>query len=286
MINRHLTTIAVIAMFVSSSRADDKAKPVKRTFEITLAGVIDTEDSMKKKDHMTADTRLKYAFEQIGPETVLTLQEIELKTVTNGKPTLDAFMNRSRFHVSQDGKSTDFTADAAPEKLKTMLNDSFGPPLVNFVLDEAGKETKRTQVAGPGAEGVLNKEVIANTRCFHAPFYADKPAWEADVEIGGGSGGNVVSGVFTYTKVPAKKNDRGIVVKVVGNLQPEVRKTVAGQMVSKRTLVGEQIYSPELREWISGEWTIKMTTDIEGGGRKIGSGTGTVIAKMRMIEAP
>jgi hypothetical protein len=281
MINRHLATIAIVALFASLVRGDDKAKPVKRTFEITLDGVIDTE-SMNKRDRMKVDTRLRYALERSGAEAVLSLDEIELKTVMNEKPTLVSFMSRSRFHVNQNGLVKDQTADTADEKLKTMLRDSFGPPLVKFALDDSGKEIKRTEVAGPGAKAVLNREIVAYSRCFHAPFYKDKAKWDADVEMGGGNGGTVLSGVLTYERLPEKKNDRGIAFRVTGDLQPDVQRTVVGQLVTRRSLTGQQIYSPELREWISGEWTIKMTMEMEGG-KRFGSGSGTVIAKMRMI---
>jgi hypothetical protein len=209
------------------------------------------------------------------------LEEIELKMATNGKPTLEALMNRSRFHFIQDGKMKDETADTADERIRTMLSDSFGAPLIKFVFDDVGKEIRRTRVAGPGAQGIIKQEMIANTRCFHAPFYADKSKWEADVQIGGSSG--IVAGIFTYAKAPAKKNDRGVVVKVGGDLQPEVQTTPVGQIVTKRSVAGEQVYSPEMREWISGEWTIKISVEMDGGGKRVGGGSGTVVAKMRMI---
>ena len=218
MINRLLAIIAIVASIASAARADDKSKPVRRTFEITLDAVIDTE-AMNKKDRMLNDTRLRYAYERTGAEVVLSLEEIELKSVINEKPTLDAFMSRSRFHVNQNGSVKDFTAESADEKLKTMLRDSFGPPLVKFTFDDAGNESKRIQVAGPGAQGILNKELIANVRCFHTAFYADKIKWDAPIEIGGGTGGATVAGVLTYERLAAKKGDRTIAFTVTGDMQ-------------------------------------------------------------------
>jgi hypothetical protein len=283
MINRQLAIIAIVALFASPAHGDDKARPARRTFEITLDGVIDTE-SMNKKDRMKNDTRLRYAYERSGTETVLSLEEIELKTVINEKPTLEAFMNRSRFHVNQNGSEKDFTADSADEKLKTMLRDSFGPPLVKFAFDDAGNEIKRTQVAGPGAQGILNKELIANVRCFHTAFHADKMKWDSPVEMGGGTGGTTVAGILTYERLAAKKSDRGIAFKVTGDMQPDVQRTAVGQLITRRSVTGQQIYSPELNDWISGEWAIKMTTELDNGKKEAGGrGTGMVIAKMKMI---
>jgi hypothetical protein len=279
MINRQLAMIAIVSMFASSVRGDEKAKPVKRTFEITLDVVFDTQE-MNKKDHVTSNTRIRYAYERSGSETILSMDAIELKMATNGKLTLETLMNRSRFHFVQDGKTKDYTAENGDERQKAMLHDSFAAPLVKYVVDDAGKETKRTEIAGPGAE-FLKKPMIANTRFFHAPFYAGKSKWDADVEIGGSSG--VVSGVFTYTRLPAKTKDPAITVSVAGDLQVEVQKNPFGQVVTKRSVSGEQVYSPELREWISGEWTIKMAIEMESSGKKTGSGSGAVIAKMRML---
>ncbi len=282
MINRHLATIAIVALFASLVRGDDKTQPVKHTFEVTLVAVIET-DSLNRKDRRKEENRVKYALEHNGKETTLSLDEIEMRTVVNEKPTLEALMNGSRFHVNQNGSVKDFTADTADEKLKTMLRDSFGPPLVKFALDDGDKEIRRTEVAGPGAKGVLNREVIANARCFHAPFYADKTKWDASVEMGGGSGGTIVSGILTYERLPAKKNDHSINFRVTGDMQPDVQRTAVGQIATRRSLTGEQVYSPELREWISGDWAIKMTIDVDNGAKQATRSTGTVTAKMKMV---
>ena len=58
----------------------------------------------------------------------------------------------------------------------------------------------------------------------------------------------------------------------------------ASLSLRRRSVTGQQIYSPELGDWTSGEWTINMTTELDNGQKEPGGrGTGKVIAKMKMI---
>jgi hypothetical protein len=160
--------------------------------------------------------------------------------------------------------------------MKTMLRDSFDVPLCKIQVDENGKVLKRTIVAGPGAQNLIDNGIVANCLLFHAPFLRDKNQWESDAEVSMGNGG-YVKGKLNYTK--AERGRGGQAVKVNGTLTNDRFVQAATGLTATNTkyvVNGEQTYDPAKKEWVTGKLNIDVSFQISAAGQN-GSAKGTMV---------
>ena len=253
-----------------------ESSPARR-FEVQVSINMTIEIAGKK--HTTpAKNRLRYTVTQKKDEIELGIEEIESYSKVNGKVLDDVLLNQNRFRMVTIARTLDYTQANATEAIKGTMRDLFDSPVCVLKLDKNGLELERRIVAGPKARQFASEDTINLIRLFHAPFYENKEKWEADVAFGGG-GKARVSGKMLYEKDAKKSSPRFVSIKIRGELIPSEKNAVR----FKFSVVGEQIYDLDLKEWVSGNWKMANTGEGEANGMKIDSISGETTASMRHI---
>jgi hypothetical protein len=238
------------------------------------------EDGDKQK--LDADATFDYAWKRSGRVRTLVVESLTTRVVADGEEMINAKMSRAGMFGTKAGRKADVKFEDAPRQLKTMLTDTFGSPICKIEVDETGKETKRTVVAGPGAALLLDYGMIANCTMFHPWYAADKDEWQAVVEVGTDNG--VASGKLTYTKIPGGKG--GQVVKVKGTLTADGVKGKDGSTIKdgKYVVSGEQTYDPVRKEWVAGKLTMDVSFKLTEDKRDLGSAQGTMVVTFEVLH--
>lgn len=166
-----ISVFGVLSLATATAAAADK--DISHAFKITIASTTDKEVEGKKQTG-TGDTEFHYTWRHRGRERVLIFDSVRIKGTTDGKQLMDFFMNRAKIVNSEQGKTKEVLFENAPTRMKQMLQDSFGVPLCVLEVDENGKEVKRTVVAGPGAQVLVDNGMIANALLFHPQYLGDR----------------------------------------------------------------------------------------------------------------
>lgn len=231
-----------------------------------------------------ADTTLRYTLERDGREVALIFDEVATRAARDGQVLMDVTMSRARLKEVHDGEVAEVSAADPPQQLKKILEDSFGVPVCKIAVDEDGKETNRTAVAGPGAKGLFDNGQIANARLFHPAFPSARGKWQEDREVSMGNG-NMVRGKLAYEKLTAKGDL--VPVKVSGNLDNTQAKLPDPQLsvLTKYEVSGQQVYNTARREWVAGDLLFKVSMRMEKEGKAVGSSEGTLRVKLESTPA-
>ncbi len=274
-----LTAIVVSAF----ARAGEPAPKVVQKSKLSLVSNIDM-DLGGRKQKMLGDTSLFYQWARTGKERALNFDAADVKVVLDGNPQMDVKMNASKVVNTQGGQTVVVPFADAPPELKTMLKDSFLAPICKIQIDDNGHEVKRTIVAGPGAESLIQQGMIANALLFHPPYFADKNEWEAEMTVSIGNGG-YGKGKVLYKKVPGGKNGQN--VQVSGTLTNDGYKAPGNPLTvkSKHIVVGEQTYDPTANEWIAGKLTMDVAMHMTANGQAVGAGNGVMNLTHQLIGA-
>jgi hypothetical protein len=222
------------------------------SFKVALASKLTMEvGGVKKK--IDADTEYRYTWKRKGGEHTLSMDLIGLRVVVDGNEVSKTTMARRKIATVTNGELKEIPFEDAPPPLKSLMQDTFETPICILEFDDAGKETKRKVVAGPGAKALVENGQIENALIFHPPFFKDKDKWDAPCSISMGNGG-FVRGPLTYEK-------NGDAVKVSGILTIKNQK-LNGPVVAKDVryiIKGQQKFDVKRMEWASGNLTIDVT---------------------------
>jgi hypothetical protein len=266
-----LPAVACVAVaLAAATAAPPDAKDFRFKVAIKARTTMGADGQAQKVD---GDTAFTYTWKRDGNVRTLVVESAEVRVVAGGQDVMNAKMSRAGFTEMKGGKATEVKIEDAPEQLKKMLTDSFGTPICKIEVDAAGKEVKRTVVAGAGAAALIDSGMIANATMFHPWYRGDRDEWQADLQVSTGNG--LVTGKVTYTKIPGGKG--GQAVKVAGTITADGIKLTGGVTVNngKYTIKGEQTYDPVPGEWVAGN----MTMDLDF---KLTAGTKVIPAKGEM----
>jgi hypothetical protein len=278
-----LAALLAVAARHPAEAAEDKA--ATRSFKMTLVSEL-TMDIGGKTQKLNADTGLFYSLQRGDKETTLLFDAIEVKVVSEGKELMNTQMSREKLKTVKDGKTQEVARADAPPELKKMLEDSFGAPICQLVLEKNGKEIKRTVVAGPGAKSLVDNGQIANARFFHALYATGDTKWESPNEISMGNGG-YAKGKLTYEKIKGAKAGQ-TKVKVSGRLTAD-SVTLPGNPLTikdaKYDVTGDQTYDAAVGDWVAGDLVIQVFYAMEAGGKAVGTAKGTMKVKLELLPA-
>jgi hypothetical protein len=232
-----------------------------------------------QEEKIEADAAFQYTWKRDGKVKTLVVDSAEVRAVSGGREMMNAKMSRAGFEDIKGGQTVKI--EDAPDQLKRMLTDAFGSPVCKVELDDAGKELKRTVVAGRGAAPLIENGMVANTLMVHPWYPADKNEWQADLEVSAGQG--LASGKATYTKVPGGKG--GQAVKVAGTLTADGVKGAGGLTIKdgKYVVSGEQTYDTTRKEWVAGKLNMDVSFKMVMGETTVGSATGTMAVTFEML---
>jgi hypothetical protein len=267
-----------IGSIVGAGGADQK-----HSFKLTILSHVDM-DIMGTKQTMDADTALGYTWKREGPQRVLFLDSTQVKAHVDGAFVQDTSMSRARFTNKTPRKTEDVPLADAPEKVKQMLEDSFGAPLCKVQADENGKEIKREIVARPGARDVLRQGMIANATLFHPPFMPSQDTWTAPAEISMGNGG-FAKGDLTYKKNASGTDTR--TVKVSGTLKNDGFSPPGQSLIvtkARYVVEGNQTYHVGQKEWVAGKLAIDLSMEFWADGKNVGSAKGKLALSLEKVS--
>jgi hypothetical protein len=261
--------------------AGEPGKEVAHQFNIAIIADLDM-DTQGKTQKIVADTEVRYQWARTGRERVLTFESMRVKASIDGKHLMDSAMSREKMTTMENGKAKVILIADAPDALKSMLEDSFGAPMCKLRVDENGKETKRTVVAGPGAKALIDGGVIANAVLFHPPYLSEKDEWQADADLSVGNGA-FAKGKLAYKKV--KGGDGGQAVRVSGTLTNDGYKLPANPLTHKvkHVVSGTQTYDPAQKEWIAGKFTIDVSMQASTDDAVVVTGKGTMVLNFKKL---
>ncbi len=289
---RKLTVGILIFLAVligGAARADEKDKhgdsQTTHSFQLAVTSSI-TSDMQGVKHVADTETTLCYTLRRKGREATLTFDEIRLKAKGDGRELQDDAVSRAKYKEKSQGKTREIALEDAPDELKKMLQDSFGVPVCKLLLDEHGKELKRTVVARPGAKFLIEGGQIANGRLFHPPFLPDRDKWQETREVSMGGPNVYARGVLTYEK-KATKTGR-TTVKVSGTLTNDRAKPEGLPFAYKNAryeVSGEQTYDAARQEWVAGNLLFQLSFQVETEGRPVKTVKGTMRLKLELLPA-
>lgn len=267
------------AIVLSTIATAGRPAPKEAAFMVTIKSNLLMAVGQELK--MDADTEFNYLWQRDGKVRTLLVNSAMVKILVGGMEQMNAKLSRVSLIDRSGGKMNEIKAADGPDQLRRMLTDSFGSPLCKIEVDAAGKELKRTIVAGPGAKELIDGGMIANTTLFHPWYAADKDEWEANMEVSAGV--SVASGKATYTKVPGGKG--GQAVKVAAILTIDGVKGPGGLTIKngKYVVSGEQTYDAARGEWIAGKLTLDISFKLNDGDKAIGGATGTMAVTFEML---
>jgi len=274
--------IAALLVAAPAWGAEDAAATVAHAFRVEIDSDVDME-VQGQKQKLDADTELRYTWRQTGLERVLNFDSMKVKLQSNAMEMMDSFMSREKFTNTFQGKTDEVAVDQAPPALKSMLEDSFGAPLVKLQVDKEGKELKREVVAGPGASAIVENGMIANAMLFHGPFPQGRKQWESEMQISMGNGG-FAKGTLTF--VQTKGNN----YKVSGELSNEFFQQPGVPVAIKNAhyvVTGDETFDPADNDWGSGKFNIDVAFDLAAEKETIGKAKGKMVVTFeKLAEKP
>jgi len=222
----------------------------------------------KVPQNIEAETKIKYTNVREGNNLKISFRETAVTVNIDDRTQMNMVMN-DQFMEDLVGQQKVMREDA-PEGLKALLGDSFGPVISELTLDDEGLVKKRKDYPTDNNTNIV--EQIETARFLHSPFYADKAKWVAPAKFGIGNGG-FAEGDLTYEVV--SKDDDGIVtVKVTGELSLEGGKPPVKIVDGKVPVSGTQKYNPEIKAWESGELVLEPKFNMEVKGQAFAEASG------------
>jgi hypothetical protein len=251
------------------------------SYQVTITSKLVVDES-GKTSKIDADGVLKCKLHRGAKEATLSFDSLYAKLSVNDNETFKATMDKTKLSITQAGKTTEMAADKAPELVQQLLKDSFDGPLCKLTYDDAGKETKRDIVAGPGAKSVRESGDISNALLIQVPFPAKEDKWEVANEIGMGEGA-VAKGKLTYEK--GKVMGDQVVVKVSGVLTNDSAKRANGLTLkdARYTVSGEQMYDTAKHRWVSSDVTVDVAFKLDKDGKVNATTKGTMHWKLEAL---
>jgi hypothetical protein len=261
--------------FSSIVLAADPPKPAAETkYELKLDAKAEI-NSMGNKTEMILDGSMRYAWRVEGTKRMLTFTGIEMKSVTGDKVRMSASLSREEFVDRSGPKPKVIKAAEAPEALRQMLEDCFGPVICTLELDKNGVEKTRKLSEKPGTQLIIENELIENVLFMHPPFFANDKSWTAKRSVSIGNG--LASGDLSY--VPQTGGAPGeVIVKVTGTLKRDKyeEENIFIARNIRYEVSGTETYSTEKNEWVSGKFSVNVSADAETKEKTTGSIKGVI----------
>lgn len=273
-----LLPVVVLALGTGDVRAE---RGNFHRFKLTLQFRLTTETKGEKKQ-VFAESEFRYNWIRDGRVRRLTVDSLLIKSSTDGKVTVNQFMDRGKLIDFQLGQTNLVGTTNLPARTKQKLQDTFGPILCTLQVDEQGREIKRTVIAGPGAKDSLDNGLIANTLLFHPPFLNGDSPWSAPQEISMGQG-RYAQGKLTYQK---QAGGLTTTCKVSGILRNDDDDRWGGLVTirnARYVVNGEQMFNPQLKEWVYGRLEMDVSYQVLVGGEPSGSAQGVITASFERI---
>jgi hypothetical protein len=287
---RRVTFLGLVTSFciaVLAASADEKQEPIRYEMSIKAQGTTTSQGAEQK---MAVNSAIRYSWQRAGQEKTLTFQSLELTMKPGDAGETTFVMSRAGLKKTAGGKTEDTRFEDAPARVQKNLEDTFGAPICKLVVDETGRETKRTMVAGPGAKALLDQGMVVNALLFHPTFLKDKEEWQdtREINMGIGSGG-IAKGKLTYARQKGGKAGQ-VNVKVSGTIRRDAfRPQGAPEKVMAKNaqykITGTQTYDPQRQEWVAGQLTINHSLDLESEGMIVGSVTGTMRVTLKVLDS-
>jgi len=252
------------------------------SFKVTLASRV-TMEVQGQKVGLTADTEVRYSWRRKDRERSLILDSVLIKAERDGIEIMNTFMSRGKLINIQQGRTNEITFAAAPDRLKSMLRESYGVPLCTLQVDEHGREVKRSVIAGQGAKDIIDNGMIANALLFHPPFLRGEDEWSADTEVSMGNRG-YAKGKLRYRKQTGGQSRQ--ICKVSGTLANDRFKQPASPVTitnARYVVNGEQTFDPVVNEWTSGRLTMVYAHQMLADEKSVGSSQGTITASFERL---
>jgi hypothetical protein len=273
--------IAILLMNIGVPAGAQTSAGQTRSYQlaITTDVLISTLDGKERRSR--AWLEVEYVWQSEGRSRTLVLKEIGHKSEQEGKVDLHTRMSGQQFTLFKGGEPKTISVADAPDEIRAMLQDSFGPPLVKITYDESGKPIAREMMGKGGATEILDEGLIANLTLFHPVRPGDKDEWESDAAMSMGSEG-LVRGKLVYRKVRSGPNP---VYAMTGTLTNERYAAPDGKVVmtgNRYVVTGEQSYDPAARVWQEGKLHIDVSYKLTfPNGRDVGTAKGTIVAELK-----
>lgn len=272
--------MAISVRTIQLHAAPPATAPESHSFHVAIVSELQNKlgNGVTQKMEATADVR--YTWKNVDRDRILTFDQLGTKALMDGKLLINATMSRDKFINVSEGMTTEIKSSEAPERLRKMLQASFGEPLCKLQRDADGKEVKRTIMSSPDAKDMIDNGMIVNALLFHPPYYSGKTEWQSESEIRMGKGGTA-KGKLRY------KKSEGNTWQVTGTLSnDEFMRENDGFTLKKAKYAvdGSQSYDAALREWVAGKMSINVGYEMYQDDTKVGTANGTMRATFERIE--
>jgi hypothetical protein len=278
-----LAKVLWLLPLVSDLRAGaaDSNKGPAYTFDLVITATMESRRTGKIQK-MKANTEVRYTWQRVDRERTLSFDSMKLSTNLDGVETMDALLSRDKFMFKEGGDTREVAYADAPQKLKAQMEATFGSAVCKLLVDEDGKELKRTVLARKEAQSLIANGAITNAVLFHPPHPSGKKRWEVDGEFTMGNGA-YAKGILTYRKRAETGAREQYEVK--GTLTKDKVKG-PGTLATKnvRYLVsGTNTYDTAVHEWVAGRLTADVSFEIVDGDKVMVNSKGTLVVTFKMV---
>ena len=268
-------------VLVSHLPAQEDTKGTAQAFQMNLESDL-TMTVQGQKQKIDADTTFAYTHWSKPNQKLIGLDSMGIKVMIDGNTQMDTLMSKDQFATVENGEKNVIPVDEANEKLKAILQSSFGKPVFKLELDDDGAIVKQTIDPEAAKLAVVGADMAANTLLFH-PVYVDQAEFESKSSVGMG-GGKVIGGTLTYKRGEPK--DNLVPFTVTGKFVAESM-VLQGLNVANVSydITGTQTYDSKAGHWSAGKFNMVVGYDMMARGNKIGNAAGNMVATMEAIKA-
>jgi hypothetical protein len=213
------------------------------------------------------DTHFKYYLTREENREQMIFESAELNATINNRQVFDATMNQEKF----EDKASGLVFKKGDDNPRAKMLKTFGVPLLEFVVDEHGREMSRKILVDADADLLIEAGEYHHARLFHAPFEPDESKWTAPMLFSIGDGATV-KGDVDYELV-SQENDQAT-VKFLGELTGETKRKGLDCKDIKYIVSGTQVFDTNKGKWTSGKMDVKLSFVLSSGKGQVATATG------------
>jgi hypothetical protein len=289
---RHLIRlfVALAMASVSAGAAPKDQQPQRPPHRFMLGLKVQTNsefvDGKMPKQDSTADMEIGYRWESAAGERSLFLESVALKITGGGKTVMDYSMTSEKVVQVTDGQRKEITAEKGPQRIKEMLRDLFGSPIVKVQLDAAGTEVSRKVVATPAAVKAMGDDgLILGILLMNPEPPQARKTFETKAELR--SANERMKGRAKYTR-KENSDTHKLTYAATGTLvaaaTADDAETAKEGDLPSCVVTGEQTYDVDQREWTSGKLDMDLSLRMVENKRLVARIKGTMTVTLEPVS--
>lgn len=278
--------VCVIGSLAAAAAAADDPPAAPLRYKLTIKSDLRLAPGGKAQADDAQHAEASFGYEVRREKTDLYVSLLHIESDAGGpKARTHRLLSKARFFTQVgDAVEEDVDQKAMSAAQRKLADGLFEAPLWKLETDPDGRVTRREFLPEDPVVARLAKGMLSNVRLFHPPFPAAADRWEADNEVLVETD-KVARGKLAYAKRKPVAGDGRVTVRASGALEyrGDAGADAFTTMTVRYAVGGEQTYDPKLRDWVSGDLTIKVTMAFGVKGKPDLTSTGDMRVTLEML---